>query len=127
MYYCYTTLGAIMRDHLDLAKARLIIDGNKAYKHIKNHVRHDVIDHEVTYVSDDIHTQGIENYWSLLKRGLFGIFYHVDREYLPQYLHEFQYRYNQRHVTDSERFEALFSQIQGWLCWYFQPSQVEEL
>lgn len=120
------TLGTILRNNLDLKQARLITDGNKAYKHIKNHVRHDVIDHEVTYVQGDIHTQGIENYWSLLKRGLIGIFHHVDKKYLPQYLHEFQYRYNQRFITDSERFEALFDQIQGRLCWYFQPASVEE-
>jgi len=114
------TMGTILRQNLDLDKARLITDGNRAYKHIKNHVHHDVIDHELTYVDGDIHTQGIENYWSLLKRGLYGVFHHVDRKYLDQYLHEFQYRYNQREVTDPERFEALFDQIQGRLCWYFR-------
>jgi transposase-like protein len=119
------TLGTILRKNLDLPNTRLITDGNKAYKHIKHHVRHDVIDHEETYVSGDIHTQGIENYWSLLKRGLYGIFQHVDRKYLPQYLSEFQYRFNNRKVTDAERFASLMTQTQGRLDWYCQTNQAE--
>ncbi len=103
------TMGTILRKNLDLKNARLVTDGNKAYKHIKQHVKHDVINHELTYVDGDIHIQGIENYWSLLKRGLYGIFHHVNRKYLPQYLNEFQYRYNQRGVTDSDRFENLMT------------------
>jgi transposase-like protein len=117
------TMGTILRDNLDLNNVRLITDGNKAYKHIKDHVRHDVIDHEETYVSGDIHTQGIENYWSLLKRGLYGIFQHVNKKYLPQYLSEFQYRYNARNITDAERFAKLMSQVDGRLNWYCQNQQ----
>lgn len=64
------TMGTILRDNLDLANTRLVTDGNKAYKHIKNHVMPDVINHEETYVSGDIHIQGIENYWSLLTKRL---------------------------------------------------------
>lgn len=119
------TLGTILRDNLDLEKARLITDGSNAYKHIKHHVKHDVIDHEETYVSGDIHIQGIENYWSLLKRGLNGIFQHVNRKYLPQYLSEFQYRFNNRKVTDAERFASLVAQVQGRLDWYCQTPQPE--
>lgn len=77
------TLGAVLRSNLDLDKARLITDGNKAYRHIKHHVRHDIIDHEESYVVGDVHIQGIENYWSLLKRGLHGVFHHVKASYLP--------------------------------------------
>lgn len=119
------TLGTILRGNLDLPNTRLITDGNKAYKHIKYHVKHDVIDHEETYVSGDIHIQGIENYWSLLKRGLYGIFQHVGKKYLPQYLSEFQYRFNNRKVTDAERFASLMAQTQGRLDWYCQTAQSE--
>jgi transposase-like protein len=120
------TMMPILKNNLDLDRTRLITDGNKAYKRIQFHVnKHDVIDHEKTYVSGDIHIQGIENYWSLLKRGLYGIFHHVNRKYLPQYLDEFQYRYNHRDVTDAERFAALFAQVQGRLDWYCQKPQSE--
>lgn len=119
------TMMPILKSNLDLTNARLITDGNKAYKRIKYHVKHDVIDHEVTYVSGDIHIQGIENYWSLLKRGLYGIFHHVNRKYLPQYLSEFEYRFNNRKVTDAERFASLVAQVQGRLDWYCQKPQPE--
>lgn len=119
------TLGPVLRSNLDLDKARLITDGNKAYRHIKHHVRHDIIDHEETYVMGDIHIQGIENYWSLLKRGVYGVFHHVSAGYLPQYLDEFQYRFNQRKVSDAERFAVLVSQVQGRLLWYCQTPQSE--
>ena len=111
--------------HLDLPNARLITDGNKAYTHIRDHVRHDVIDHEQTYVVGDVHTQGIENYWSLLKRGLYGVFHHVDADYLGNYLNEFQFRFNRRKISDAERFSALVGQTQGRLLWYCQKPQSE--
>ena len=66
----------------------------------------------------DVHTQGIENYWSILKRGLTGVFHHVDPAYLPQYLHEFEYRFNRRQITDAERFQALLRRVTGRLEWY---------
>ncbi len=67
----------------------------------------------------DVHIQNIEGYWSLLKRGLIGTFHSVSRHRLPMYLGEFQYRWNQRRVSDAERFEALLRQTQGRLRWYF--------
>lgn len=54
-----------------------------------------------------MHTQTIEGYWSLLKRGIVGTFHHISREYLPMYLREFEYRWNLRHVSDGERFDVL--------------------
>ncbi len=117
------TLGPILRSNLDLHNARLITDGNKAYKHIKDHVRHDVIDHEQTYVVGDVHTQGIENYWSLLKRGLYGVFHHVDDDYLGNYLNEFEFRFNRRKISDGERFASLMGRTQGRLTWYCQTPQ----
>lgn len=118
------TMGTILRNNLDLANVRLITDGHKAYRHIKHYVRHDIIDHEETYVSGDIHIQGIENYWSLLKRGLYGVFHHVNKKYLPQYLSEFEYRFNHRKISDEERFGILMGQTQGRVLWYCQTPQL---
>jgi len=97
---------------------RLITDSHSAYRLIKDYVRHDRIQHEIAYVDGDVHTQNIEGYWSLLKRGLIGTFHHVDRTYLPMYLSEFQYRWNRRKTSDAERFEALLGQTEGRLDWY---------
>jgi len=93
-------------------------ESHSAYRRIEDSVRHDRIHHELAYEDGDVHTQNIEGYWSLLKRGLIGTFHHVDRTYLPMYLSEFQYRWNQRKVSDAERFEALLGQTEGRLDWY---------
>jgi hypothetical protein len=57
-------------------------------------------------MGDATHTQGIENYWSLLRRGLIGVFHHVRVGHPPGYLDEFQYRFNLRRLCDEERFAS---------------------
>ncbi len=116
---------AIIKENVDVANTHLMTDTNPAYRLIKNVLPHDMICHDREYVNGDIHTQGIENYWSILKRGLYGVFQHVDAEYLEQYLNEFEYRFNRRKITDAERFIALLSQPQGRLLWYCQTPQPE--
>ena len=112
------TLEALLLAGIDTENSRLMTDGHAAYKVIKKHLPHEVINHEETYVRGEVHTQGIENYWSLLKRGLIGVFHHVDAYYLPMYLEEFEYRFNRRRISDEERFAELFEQVQGRLTWY---------
>jgi len=119
------TAKQVLSDNIDFEKSRLITDAHKGYNQIKNYLPHDVIKHEETYVRGDIHTQGIENYWSILKRGLYGVFHHVDAKYLSNYLNEFEYRFNHRKIPDEERFEALMCQTQGRLHWYCQSPQPE--
>ena len=55
-------------------------------------------DHE--YVRGVVHTNNIDNFWSLLKRGIVGTYHNVSRKYLPLYLAEFQFRYNNRNNPD---------------------------
>lgn len=62
-------LRPIMLKRIDVKNARLVTDGNPAYRRIKEHLPHDVVDHEIEYVRGDVHTQNIDSYWSLLKRG----------------------------------------------------------
>ena len=110
-----------MAQHIDFSKAELMTDGHSAYRRIRHFMPHGVVDHEREYVNSDdptVHTQGIENYWSLLKRGLIGTFHHVDAAYLPQYLHEFEFRFNRRDLTDADRFQALLGRTNGRLTWY---------
>ncbi|MBI4328723.1 MAG: IS1595 family transposase, partial [Chloroflexi bacterium] len=119
------TLRPILVGSIDLKKSRLITDAHPAYRLIKNHLPHDVIRHESEYVRGDIHTQGIENYWSNLKRGLYGVFHHVDEAYLGNYLNEFEFRFNRRKIADENRFAALIGQTEGRLLWYCQTPQPE--
>ena len=59
--------------------------------------RHETVRHSRgEYVRGQVHTQSIESFWALLKRGLLGTFHHVSRRYLPLYLSEFTFRYTYR-------------------------------
>ena len=57
---------------------------------------HGTVKHSETYVNGNIHINGVENVWSLFKRGIMGIFHKVSANYLPLYLHEFSFRFNNR-------------------------------
>jgi hypothetical protein len=64
-------------------------------------------------VNGEVHTNGLENFWSLLKRGLKGTYVSVEPFHLFRYLDEQAYRFNQRHLTDAERFSIAVSGIVG--------------
>jgi hypothetical protein len=64
-------------------------------------------------------------YWANLKRGLFGIFHHVDAANLGSYLNEFDFRFNRRRITDAERFADLMAKPQGRVLWYCKTAQPE--
>jgi transposase-like protein len=63
--------------------------------------KHDTVKHsDGEYVRGEVHTNNIESFWSLLKRGIMGSFHHVSKKYLPLYLAEFQFRHNNRKNED---------------------------
>jgi hypothetical protein len=63
--------------------------------------RHEAVDHRAKeYVRGQVHTNKIENFWSLLKRGIIGTYHNVSAKYLPLYLNEFQFRFNNRKNKD---------------------------
>ncbi len=68
---------------------------------------------------------GIDNYWSILKRGLIGTFHRVTPQRLSSYLQEFEYRFNRRQITDGGRFADLLSRPQGRLTWFCRTPQPE--
>jgi transposase-like protein len=109
----------IMIANIDRGKSRLITDDNRVYKGIKRYLPHESVNHQETYVTGgDIHIQGIENFWSLLKRGLIGTYHHVRAHYLGQYVDEFAFRYNARKMTDPERFAHALRNVDGRLTWF---------
>lgn len=111
--------------NVDRSKSRLMTDEHPVYLHMSKMLPHGIIRHKSEYVRGEVHTQGIESYWAILKRGLYGTFHHVDAGYLGQYLPEFEFRRNRREITDAERFAALVSQTSGrrltWFCETDQP------
>jgi transposase-like protein len=80
---------------------------------------HDVVNHTETYVRGRVHTNGLENFWSLLKRGLSGTYVAVEPFHLERYVDEQVFRFNHRKhsdkspVTDAERFSLALSQVAG--------------
>ena len=75
---------------------------------------HEVIDHAVEYVNGRVHTNTLENFWSLVKRGLHGTYVSVEPFHLFRYLDEQVFRFNNRkNMNDSQRFALAMSQIGG--------------
>jgi len=74
---------------------------------------HETIDHAEKYVDGQIHTNGLENFWSLLKRGLAGTYVSVEPFHLFRYLDERLFTFNERALTDLQRFHKVLSAAAG--------------
>ncbi|HUB47729.1 MAG TPA: transposase [Acetobacteraceae bacterium] len=88
-------------------------DALRSYSGLGADYLHEAVDHEIEYVRGRVHTHGMENFWSLLKRGLNGTYTHMSASYLDRYVDEQAFRFNERHRNDSERFRAVVSSVQG--------------
>jgi transposase-like protein len=88
-------------------------DALLSYDGLANTYAHQVIDHAVKYVDGRIHTNGLENYWSLLKRGLAGTYMSVEPFHLFRYFDEQAYRFNNRKLDDAERFSMAVAGVVG--------------
>lgn len=96
-----------------LKGSNLYTDAHRSYNGLGEWYAHQVIDHAVSYVDGVVHTNGLENFWSLLKRTVSGTYVSVEPFHLHRYLDEQTFRFNQRKDTDGERFELLGSQVAG--------------
>jgi transposase-like protein len=105
------TLQGEVRKHV-LAGSAIFTDALKSYEGL-DEFQHEVIDHAVAYVDGEIHTNGLENFWSLVKRGLNGTYISVEPFHLFRYLDEQAFRYNNRKMNDGERFDIAVRQIVG--------------
>ncbi len=107
-----------VRKHVEAGSA-LYTDALLSYEGLAGEYAHQVIDHAVSYVDGQVHTNGLENFWSLLKRGISGTYISVEPFHLFRYLDEQAFRYNNRKdeagelMNDADRFSAAISQIVG--------------
>ncbi len=77
-------------------------DENQAYRYLNRGIPHQAVNHgRGEYVRGNIHTNNIESFWALLKRGVVGTYHKVSKDYLPLYLNEFSFRHNHRHSADA--------------------------
>jgi transposase-like protein len=102
-----------VRKHVE-AGAALYTDALLSYDGLAGDYAHKVVDHAVEYVSGTCHTNGLENFWSLLKRGISGTYVSVEPFHLFRYLDEQAFRFNNRKdMNDYDRFKQAASQIVG--------------
>ncbi len=104
-------LHATIRENVE-PKAALYTDALKSYDGLDEYT-HKVVDHAETYVDGVVHTNRLENFWSLLKRSIKGTYVSVEPFHLFRYLDEQSFRYNERKATDQERFQKVLGGISG--------------
>lgn len=97
------------------AGSALYSDALQSYDGLSQDYAHKVIDHAEKYVDGQVHTNGLENFWSLLKRGIRGTYVSIEPFHLFRYLDEQAFRYNNRSkpMDDGDRFVALASHVLG--------------
>jgi transposase-like protein len=99
-------------EHVEAGSA-IFSDELKSYEGLETEYQHAVIDHAVEYVKGNVHTNTMENFWSLLKRSLHGTYISVEPFHLFRYLDEQSARFNNRKLNDSERFDLVVREIGG--------------
>lgn len=92
--------------------SELNTDALKSYEGLDEYT-HKVVDHAEAYVIGTVHTNRMENFWSLLKRSIKGTYVSIEPFHLFRYLDEQSFRYNERHLTDAERFVKVLGSISG--------------
>jgi transposase-like protein len=107
----FDTLQNFVKEAVSKKLTLMATDENPAYRHLGAHgFVHKTVNHsQEQYVVGAIHTNTIEGFWSLLKRGIVGTYHKVSRNYLPLYLNEFTFRYNNRENPDI--FRELLSRV----------------
>jgi transposase-like protein len=96
------------------AGSKLYTDELPVYGHVAPEIQREFVNHLESYVQGRVHTNGMENFWSLLKRGLKGTYVSVDPVHLQAYVDEQVFRFNNRKDADDfDRFKLILSQIVG--------------
>lgn len=118
------TLRPIIAAHAD-KKSRLMTDESSVYPGIgAEFASHEAVNHSHgEYVRGDAWTNGVESYFALFKRGVYGTFHHISENHLHRYLAEFDFRANTRDMNDFERSAELLRGTAGKRLMYQQPGE----
>ena len=106
------TLQARVRDRIEPGTA-IYTDANYAYTGLDGDYHHRTVDHAVQYVDGQVHTNYMENFWALLKRGLHGTYISVEPFHLFRYLDERVFTFNMRELDDYGRFTSFLCSVAG--------------
>ena len=108
-----TTMAPVVREHVETG-SELMTDEHSFGWFTDAEYAHNVVNHAEQYVNGNVHTNGLENYWSLLKRSIKGTYVSVEPFHLFRYLDEQAFRYNNRGpMTDADRFSYVIRKIVG--------------
>lgn len=98
----------------------LMTDEFKSHKTLRKDFQHKIVRHSFgEYVRGKVHTNTVKGYFSLLKRGITGVFHHISQKHLHRYLQEFDFRYNMRKVEDTIMASMLIHNIEGKRLFYW--------
>ena len=106
------TLATNVRRHVEFG-SHVYSDAAPAYAGLSLNYFHKWVDHVRNYVVGAVHTNGLENFWALLKRSLGGTYVSVATFHLERYLDEQTFRYNQRRLDDAGRFKCVLTAVVG--------------
>ncbi len=94
--------------------ATLYTDEYTSYKSLQRIYDHQFVKHSGNqYVQGRVHTNTIEGFWSILKRGIFGVYHFTSKKHLQLYVDEFVFRYNSRTSTEASRFNLLLTNLEN--------------
>jgi len=93
--------------------SRLFTDAHAAYLGLGADYVHEAVDHAIEYVRGAVHTNGMENFWSLFKRAIKGTYVSIEPFHLDAYVVEETFRFNERKDNDGGRFRKVLSNVKG--------------
>ena len=105
--------------------SQLYTDAHASYSNAAEHWLHSWVDHLSAYVRGCVHTNGLENFWSLLKRGIKGSYVHVAAWHLCRYVDEEVFRFNERDKDDAGRFALVMQMLLGRRITYRQLCMID--
>lgn len=118
------TLRPILIAQID-KQSMLVTDDAGQYRHMNRDFRHEIVNHGIgEYVRGAAHTNTIESYFAIMKRGINGVYHHVSQQHLKRYLAEYDFRYNERSalgISDMARTEKAIKGIVGKRLTYRRP------
>ncbi len=106
------TLVPIVREHVEPG-SHVYTDALRSYAPLAEDFVHAAVDHAVRYVDGSVHTNGLENFWSLFKRCIHGTYVSIDEPHLQRYVDEEAFRFNERQLNDGQRFDAVLPGVVG--------------
>lgn len=104
-------LKMLIRENIDIDVSTIITDEFRGYMGLSKMVKHATVDHTKCYVNGNLHTNSIESFWALLKRGIMGQYHKVSIRHLNEYIDEFCFRFNNRKNGDA--FELTIKRALG--------------